>query len=238
MTIQKKPHRRHTPRLPQAGPRRSLRRADSANYAAAPIARVRRIDRRRTQRHLIWMDGGRRTTRPSTPSRTRRPRSAASFNRSRRAPSACSIRQHMQKTRGHFRQTASFAPSARAGQSRRRQSLHDDRRPAAHPGRLRRLRQLSSEPGSVTAHERALPMACGVLFDAEHVAFRRAELPRGSLRSFVVDDIRTARIPRARVRCREGYRKGVSIRAAPFAARSIASSAFSIRGGRSGQRPR
>ena len=63
------------------------------------------------------------------------------------------------------------------------QPLHDDRGPAADPGRLRRVRQLPPEPGlGHRPRARGLRRPAAVFLDAEHVAFGRAELPGGEVR--------------------------------------------------------
>ena len=70
------------------------------------------------------------------------------------------------------------------GEPRRRQPLHDDRRPAPDPGRLRRVRQLPSQPGlgdGVMSAGRSA--ACRLFLDPQHVALGRPELPGCEVRS-------------------------------------------------------
>ena len=138
------------PRLPATGPGRAGRRQLCRSAAVArrkPDCRDRPA-RRPTSCILIWMDGGPTHYETFDPKPDAPARSAASSSRSRPRSPACYFSQHMTRLAGDRRQAGDRPLDLpQPGQPRRRQPLHDDRRAAADPGRLRRVRQLSSQPG-------------------------------------------------------------------------------------------
>ena len=139
-----------------------LAHALRARGAGEPAARPRRP---RAASSSGWT-AGRPTSRRSTPSRTPRPRSAASSSRSPpTVPGRPLLRAH--DAAGGDRRQVRRRPldPPRPGQPRGRQPLHDDRRPAAHPGRLRRVRQLPPEPGlGRPPHEQRRPAGLPAYF--------------------------------------------------------------------------
>ena len=140
----------HTPRLPAAGPGRlaggglvELPAACGRRPAIAGYARAGR-------RAASWSGwtAGRAHFETFDPKPDAPPRSAASSSRSPPRSPASTSREHMTAA-GRDQRQARDRPldPPRPGQPRRRQPLHDDRRPAANSRRLRGVRQLSSEPG-------------------------------------------------------------------------------------------
>ena len=140
--------RRHDPpRLPAARPRRPARRRAGRRPARSAAEAAGRRPTQAKSCILIWMDGGPThyetfDPKPDAPAEIR-----GEFKPIATKVPGVQFSEHMTRLAGDRRQARDRPlDPPRPGEPRRRQPLHDDRRPAADPGRLRGVRQLPPEP--------------------------------------------------------------------------------------------